>query len=535
MELHAIQWEVMEWGYESGKIYKDPFNELELDVHVHHESGLDWLLPTYWAGGLTWRVRFAPPLKGRYTFETVCSDKANDSLHGLAGEIEAQPYQGEHRLRRHGPLKVSEKKRFLEFGDGTPFYWLGDTWWMGLCSRLTWPDDFQLLAADRKDKGFTLIQIVAGLYPDKPGFDPRGANEAGFPWEEKYARLNPAYFDMADLRIQWLVRQELMPCIVGCWGYYLPILGIKKMKQHWRNLIARWGAYPVIWCLAGEAAMPYYLSQDKKADEAAQIKGWTELAAYVRQTDPYHRLITVHPTQVGRDQVLDDSLLNINMLQTGHGGYASVPNTIARVQEQLNRQPTMPVVVGEVSYEGILHASGAEVQRLTYWSAVLSGASGFTYGANGIWQVNTRLKAYGPSPHGASWGNTPWEEAYRLEGSRQIGLARRLLQRYEWWRFTTHPEWTDPAGGPENVDAPFAAGIPGVVRVIYFYTPTQPWSSAARVCLLEEGVQYQAFFWDPRTGQEFPLGEVKAGGDGAWTIPVQPEMKDWVLVLERKE
>ena len=56
------------------------------------------------------------------------------------------------------------------------------------------------MAAARKAKGFSVIQIVAGLYPDMPAFDPRGANEAGFPWEQDYARVRPEYFDRADER-----------------------------------------------------------------------------------------------------------------------------------------------------------------------------------------------------------------------------------------------------------------------------------------------------------------------------------------------
>ena len=55
---------------------------------------------------------------------------------------------------------------------------------------------------------------------------------------------------------------------------------MKKMKQHWRYLIARWGAYPVMWCLAGEGTMPYYLSKTHDADAAMQKHGWTELARY---------------------------------------------------------------------------------------------------------------------------------------------------------------------------------------------------------------------------------------------------------------
>ena len=54
-----------------------------------------------------------------------------------------------------------------------PFFWLGDTWWMGLTKRLLWPEGFKLLTADRVKKGFTVIQIVAGLYPDMVPFDSR--------------------------------------------------------------------------------------------------------------------------------------------------------------------------------------------------------------------------------------------------------------------------------------------------------------------------------------------------------------------------
>lgn len=403
---------------------------------------------------------------------------------------------------------------------------------MGLSRRWSWPEDFQIMAADRIAKGFNVVQIVAGLYPDMPGFDPRSANEAGFPWEADYARINPAYFDSADLRIQWIVRFGLIPCIVGAWGYYLPLLGQEKMKQHWRNLIARWGALPVIWCLAGEATMPYYLSESKTEDAELQKQGWTEIARYVRETDPFHRLITVHPTQFGRDQVTDDAVLDFEMLQTGHDGYHSVPNTVSSVQQACQRQPHMPVLVSEVNYEGIIHQTHDEVQRLTFWTAILSGAAGFTYGANGIWQINSRHQPYGPSPHGGNWGTTPWEEAIHLPGARQLGLARQLLERFPWWDFAPHPEWVSPAGSATDIQAPFAAGIPGVVRIIYFFKATYAWD-ANRMQVRDLEATCHAFFWDPRTGTEHNLGLAEPDADGCWDIPVQPTFSDWVLVLQK--
>lgn len=142
--------------------------------------------------------------------------------------------------------------------DGTPFFWLADTWWMGLTTRLAYPEDFETLAEDRRRKGFTVVQIVAGLYPDMLPFDERGKNEGGFPWDEQFTQINPLYFDMADRKIISLIEHGITPCIVGSWGFYMKFAGKEALKRHWQYLIARWAAYPVVWCVAGEANMAFY-------------------------------------------------------------------------------------------------------------------------------------------------------------------------------------------------------------------------------------------------------------------------------------
>jgi hypothetical protein len=400
-----------EWSFTSSRVYADPFNDITLDVQITDPDGNEHIVPTFWGGDQTWRVRYAPASPGTHTWRSICSDDSNSALHGQEGQLEAVPYQGANPLLQHGPLQVSGNKRFLEHQDGKPFFWLGDTWWMGLCKRLSWPGDFQTLTEDRERKGFSVIQIVAGPYPDMPAFDERAVNEAGHSWEEEFARINPAYYDMADLRIHHLVQKGIVPCILGCWGYYLPWMGVEKMKQHWRNLIARYGAYPVVWCLAGEGSMPYYLRKrtpQGPEDEAFQMKGWAEVAAYVREIDPCHHPLTIHPSNTARNAITDDSLLDIDMLQTGHGDRKSIPNTIRRVADAYSHSDTLPVINSEVCYEGIGEACRQEVQRFMFWLCMLSGACGHTYGANGIWQVNTRGTPYGPSPGGRAWGNIPW-------------------------------------------------------------------------------------------------------------------------------
>jgi hypothetical protein len=400
---------------------------------------------------------------------------------------------------------------------------------MGLCKRLSWPGDFQTLTADRAEKGFTVVQIVAGLYPDMPPYDPRGANEAGFAWEQGYARINPAYFDMADVRIQHLAAHGIVACVVGCWGYFLPQMGIEKMKRHWRYLIARWGAYPVVWCLAGEGGMPFYLSKTPDQDSLAQRQGWSELARYLRSTDPSHHAITIHPSHSARNTVLDASVLDFDMLQTGHDDRKSVPNTIDSIGQSLAASPKMPVLVGEVCYEGIQEASREEVQRFLFWSCLLSGAAGHTYGANGIWQVNTREQPYGLSPHGHSWGGPSWDVAARLPGSAQLGLAKALLCKYSWWKLQPQPELVDSHWTHENYWRAFAAQIPG--EAVFVFSPTG--GKAVRFRNLEAGA-YRGFFFNPSDGTVHELPDATPSAGGVWAAPEFPIFRDWVIVLERK-
>lgn len=433
----------------SSRTYADPSHEVMLDVTFTDPTGRQLRVPAFWAGKNVWKVRYASPVVGTHHFHSDYPDAADQGLHGAAGKVKVTRYTGSNPLFKHGPLRVAADRRHLEHSDGTPFFWLGDTWWMGLCHRLHWPDEFTTLAADRKAKGFNVIQIVAGLYPDMPPFDARGANEAGFPWEDGFARIRPEYFDAADKRIEYLVEQGFTPCIVGAWGYFLPLMGVEKAKQHWRNLVARYGALPVVWCVAGEANLPYYQAQGFPYDDREQVKGWTQVGRYLRETDPFHRLITIHPTGIGRlsaRHAIDDvSLLDFDMLQTPHGQRDAVAPTVGTVRESYADTPVLPVINGEAAYEMLGDTLPTQWTRRMFWLCMMNGAAGHTYGANGIWQVNRKGRPHGPSPTAGSpatgYGVISWDEAMNLPGSQQMGFGKKLLEQYPWQNFQPHPEW----------------------------------------------------------------------------------------------
>jgi len=119
-----------------------------------------------------------------------------------------------------------------------------------------------------------------------------------------------------------------------------------------------------------------------------------------------------------------------------------------------------------------------------------------------------------------------------LPGARQIGLGKRLLERYPWWRFEPHPEWVEPHWSKGNYWLLYAGGIPEEVRFVYIPWHGVIWSEF-KMNGIEPGITYYAFWFNPRTGQRHDIGMVAPNGNGEWQLPTAPVIQDWVLVLEK--
>ena len=516
--------------------HADPFNAVTLDVAFTDPEGSTRKVPAFWAGADQWKVRYASPLTGEHRWQSASGDLQDKGLHGVTGVVKVVPYAGNNPLFKNGPVRVAADRRHFEHADGTPFFWLGDTWWMGLSARLQWPDEFQRLTADRVTKGFNVVQIVAGLYPDMHPFDPRGANETGFPWEKDYARIRPEYFDAADARLRHLTEQGITPCIVGAWGYFLPWMGVEKMNAQWRYLIARYAAWPVAWCAGGEANLPWYLAENFPSDDRTQVPGWSEVLRYIRATDPFRRPLTNHPTAINRytarNVTDDEALLDFDMLQTPHDHPEVVPITVRAVRESVSANPVMPVINGEACYELLLGIVPTESTRAMFWLCLMNGTKGHTYGANGLWQLNRPGDPHGPSPAVGSppigYGTITWEEAMNLPGSTQMAHGKRFFESLPWTQLTPMPEsvaWADSVPG-DPLAGPQACGIEDKLRAIYVLDP-----HAIMMRQLQPGAAYQVTFFDPVSGESTPAPNATADAKGEWRCEPPKHGHDWVLLL----
>ncbi len=534
-QLSAPAHRPAEWTLTSAKSRTDPWGEITLFARMTGPDGQVRRVPAYWDGGETWRFRLSSPVPGQYQLVSECSDTGDAGLHGQAAvfEVGAVPAGEANPLYARGGIQPVG--RHFEHHDGTPFHWLADTWWMLMSERVSWPEGFSKLVAHRREQGFTVGQVVVGFQPDTTPFDGRDANAGGSPWHEGYSSINPGFFQAADRRIAHMVEQGMLPCILGGWGYHMIFMGKERMIAHWRYLVARYGAYPVVWCLAGEGAMGYYLSNDLPSEIQQLREAWPDVTRAVKYADPWQRPVTLHCRRTSWDDTTNPELLDFHMTQAGH-----LPNapkiSIELLAVGRDRYPDKVLINAEPPYEGHAGTNWADVQRYSFWSSMLSGASGFTYGAAGVFQANDRERPTGNRPDGGAFDHVFWDDAMLFEGARQIARGHELLVSLGHHEFEVHPEWASIKlrGNHEAYPLPLnphAAGIPGKVRVIYLPLRWYHWDGPL-VRGLEAGVRYKAAYLETDSLKRHEIGVVTGDANGEWTGPTLPHMYDWVLLME---
>lgn len=507
------------------------------DVVVVDPAG-DHVLPTFVATDGSTRARVRTHLGGDYAVR-------------ISGEPEPFTRWRVHAERPPTAPLLHRNGRRLVDEAGEPFFWLADTWWFALCDRVS-ETELRALARRRVDQGFSVVQVVAGLFPEVEAYEDLGELGGRWPWAPGLTEIESRWWDDADRRLTLIIETGLTPAVVGAWSYYLLDLGPERMREHWREVIARWAAFPVVWCVAGEAGLPHYPQLDEPSlnttvDELSA--GWRAITTEVAALDGYRNLRTVHPCPAfahysSTDAIGDADDLDLIWLQTGHADRSSVPDSIAALERELAAEHGLPVINSEVCYEGIAGGSSATLQRFLFFAHLLSGATGHTYGAQGLWAFR-RAEDRGP---GIMWGDSTWQEAAALPGSAQLGRCAALLRSLDWTALTPAPDALSVHASPEQRLLPYAARI-GSDLIAYFpavsLLPADRGISQAlrdvSFCGLTPG-RWRVSYWNPRREDE-PLGPASAGfesdvaDDGVLALrhvtrrSAVPSMEDWVVLV----
>lgn len=524
------QWNIFEASMESACDYDNPFWDVTVRVHLTAPSGRplgksqdrQYTMDAFWDGARTWRVRFCPHEVGEWRWQSECSESTDTGLHGQQGSFRCVPYRGDNPLYQHGPLKLSHNRRYFVHADDTPFFWLSDTAWNGgLRSK---EDDWTHYLETRQKQGFTAVQFVSTQWRGCSK-DPHG--ERAFTATERI-QLHPPFFQRLDPKVAAINEQGLIAAPVMLWAF-----GEKDPGQALseadairlaRYLVARWGAYQVVWILAGDG--------DYRGPGSERWKCIGN-AAFGQRRD---RLVTMHPR--GQEWVGDEFRGQVWFdfigYQSGHGD--SVDHlrwlVMGPPASDWRTEPALPIVNLEPNYEThpAYHSqkrfTDFEVRRATYWSLLIAPPAGVSFGHNSIWVWAEEPEV--PEGHPRIGAVAPWWEGLDTPGLRSMAVLRRFFDSLPWWRLRPAPELLAEQPGKGDPQRFVAAAKEEDGELAVVYVP-----QSGDISLHLESLQRPivAHWFNPRTGEWTDAGTVE---EATHTFPA-PEESDWVLCLTRAQ
>jgi hypothetical protein len=508
------KWTVFEASAESAQASADPFWEREVSCAFTAPSGARHTVDAFWDGGQVWRARYAPGEVGVWQWAFRSAD-GDERLRTHSGAFRCTPYEGENPLYAHGPIEVSAEGHRFQHADGEPFFWLGDTAWNGVL-RASEGDWARYLSARRRQR-FTAIQFVSTQWR---GCTALLEGDLAFSGTDQIA-IEPAFFQRLDPKVAAINAHGLVAAPVLLWALWESdpgqILSERAAIRLARYLVARWGAYQVIWFLGGDGRY--------KDERAAR---WRRIGRAVFAAQ-HERLVTMHPcgqSWVG-PEFREEPWFDFIGYQSGHGSSDDHLRWLVSgpPAQAWGNAPVLPVVNLEPNYEA--HPSyhiarqftDREVRRAAYWSLFVSPPAGVSYGHNAIWVWASGVEV--PEGHERIGPVQPWEQGLEPAGVRSMTVLRALLDSLPWTELRPLPDLLCRQPGDADPALTCAAAATADRRVAVVYVPV---GGALSLDLsLVPGARAARWF-DPR------LGTWRAAALAS--AMVAPDDGDWVLVVE---
>ncbi len=453
-------------------------------------------------------------------------------LHQQQGVLIAQEPGGDNLIYRHGGfLRVGQNGRYLTYSDGTPFFWLGDTWWR--CPSRGVPlAAFQQMVDVRSRQGYTVFQAhgFRPIFPSDPTevdrvFSPASGLNAFQALHDTSAEA-VRYWREID-KYHAYANDHGMLGAMGFSGHQLlDDISLDELKRLWHYYLARYGAY----------AMTFLITQEYNAtlgDVQSRVPKLLALGQFIHQVDPYQRAMSAHPWVLPRDsrEAWSQPWHEFTMLQGGHRQYVN-----PRVYHEIwNAKPVKPMLECEANYEAFRNdtfdADAACIRRTAY-SAIQCGSFGFTYGAQGLYAGVLYKKLPGPT---AKWGPVlTWDEALQLPGGQQMQFLQQLYQSFDWWRFEPRPDAASTIPPLEPRQQILVKADGEATFLVYFPPGTQ----AELPCLLlgtTPNTAYRVAWFDPRTGVRTELTGSTTADVSRLMLPDRPDNQDWILIVRREK
>jgi Protein of unknown function (DUF4038)/Putative collagen-binding domain of a collagenase len=398
------------------------------------------------------------------------------------------------------PLAVSPDHRHLVDQTGAPFLVQGDAAW-SLISGLTKEEAEQYLE-DRRRRGFN--SVIVNLIEHQFRGPVNAYGEAPFTTPGDFSTPNEKYFAHAD----WVIRKAaekgievfLAPIYLGYigtkegWVVEALANGPEKCRDWGRYVGKRYGAFNnIVWMIGGDRN-----PDTAREDVDAIVQGMKEF-------DKRHIFTAhCHPENSALDQYKQEGWMDLNTTYT----YNIVHS---KLLDDYHREPPMPYVLIESTYEGEHNASAVQVRRQAYW-AILCGATGQFLGNRPIW-------LFDPG----------WQAAMNSTASQDMTRLKTLFSSRPWYDLVPddkHEIVVDGLGEFRGLDYLAAARTKDGATVIAY----MPITRAITVDMTKlSGKEANATWFNPRTGKSDPAGQFPTSGKHQFTPPGDG---DWVLLLD---
>ena len=448
-------------------------------------------------------------------------------------------------------LKISKNGRYLETIEGKPFIYLGCTAWE-LFHRLNREEATEYLS-NRKEKGFTVIQAVVlaendGLrtpntYGEVPliDMDPEKPNEK--------------YFEHVDYIVNKAEELGLYIGMLPTWGDKVPninqaagpiVFNVNNARIYGEYLGKRYKNNPIIWILGG----------DRNVHSDTVFNIWKAMAEGLREGDGGNHLITMHPRgeKSSSEWFHNEDWFDFNMYQSGHANHFNKVYEYAEHEYLL--YPPKPFVDGEPAYEDIpvkfwefcnwsdplrVPANVLDSNKLikdyshfklgfftdydvrihAYWN-ILSGACGYTYGNNAIWQM---FKKGGEIAIPCLYD---YQESMNRPGADDIRHLKKLFENRPFSQLIPDQSIIYGENPKDSKHIRAAVASDGSYLVSYL-SVGQP---VTIVMNKISGTKVKAAWYDPREGVAIKIGEFENKGFKTFIPPSSGIGNDWILVID---
>ncbi|MBQ6286744.1 MAG: DUF4038 domain-containing protein [Bacteroidales bacterium] len=545
-------WQVKEITFASSEDYSSSgADEVWMDVEfTNSKTGEKIVRPAFWDGGGAFTVRFAPTASGRWKWRTSC--KEDPSLDGKKGSFTCKEYDGDLEIYRHGFVKVVPGRKYMEYADGTPFFYLGDTHWGMYTEEYDEPgphagetgaeSHFRYIVDKRVQQGFTVYQsepIGAAFnltdgkvdQEDIPGFQ-TADKYYGYIAGKGLVHANAEFFFASAMNAALASDDK----------------ALENISRYW---VARFGAYPVFWTLAQEIDNDFYYERGDQRVYDYSSNPWVKVAEYLHKHDAYSHPLSGHQENSYYTTVTGRGVSAGGSGADGGGASVFADEDVAKraghnwwaVQwsPSLN-EPVSPEMVLDywessrpaINYEGRYCGLWTKDfgSRAQGWVSFLSGFFGYGYGAIDIWLYKSSYDINSDSHDGVDLITKEdklkhWSESVDYPSANQMIHLRNYLESFNWWDMEPVLPG-DPSFSPKAA-AWAHAKTPDGTHVLYFFSREHLTGTLGG---LAPGLEVEQNWYNPRTGQRAEPLFRTVNEEGKLVLPDRPDTQDWVLMIK---